>query len=93
LLIEHAGAAVFAFGAVLYSLVWAFAVPFLYTTVASHDTDGRLIVVAPAAQAFGASVGPMLAALTLSSESFIFVNGLAATALLGALVCIVVATR
>ena len=38
-------------------------------------------------------VGPMLAALTLSSESFIFVNGLAATALLGALVCILIATR
>ncbi len=93
LLIEHAGAAAFAFGAVLYSLVWAFAVPFLYTTVASHDTDGRLIVLAPAAQAFGASVGPMLAALTLSSGSFIFVNGLAATALLGALVCVLVATR
>ena len=93
LLSEHAGAAAFAFGAALFSLVWAFAVPLLYTIVARHDTDGRLIVVAPAAQAFGAGVGPSLAALTLSSGSFIFVNGLAATALLGALVCVVLATR
>ncbi len=93
LLTEHAPAVAFAIGAALYSLVWAFAVPILYTIVASHDTDGRLIVLAPAAQAIGASVGPVLAALTLSSESFIFVNGVAATALMGTLVCILAAIR
>ena len=88
LLTEHAGISAFTIGAVLYSLAWAFAVPLLYTMVAATDPSGRLIVLAPAAQAIGAGLGPALAGSLLGSTSYLPVNGLAAAALVLALICV-----
>jgi predicted MFS family arabinose efflux permease len=93
LLSSNAGASAYVVGAALYSLIWAFAVPYLYSIVSSRDPTGQLIVSAPAAQAIGASLGPMLAALLLRGDSYFLVDGLAALALLGALACMIVATR
>ena len=39
----------YSIGAVVYSLAWAFAVPYLYSLVAGLDESGRLIVLSPAA--------------------------------------------
>jgi predicted MFS family arabinose efflux permease len=84
---------VFTIGAVLYFVAWAFLVPYSYSIVASRDDSGRLIVMAPAAQALGASLGPTLAAPMVRADSYLPVNGLAATALLGALLCVLAATH
>ncbi len=92
LITEHASAVAFAIGATLYGLAWAVAVPYFYGVVASHDPGGRLIVLAPAVQAIGLSLGPLLAASMLRGDSYLLVNGLAAVALVGAVACILAAT-
>ena len=91
LLTEHAGMAGFAAGAVLYSLGWAFAVPYLYLIVAGQDASGRMIVIAPAAQAIGAGLGPAIAASMLHGNSYLPANWLAGAALLGAMLCMLAA--
>ncbi len=93
LLTEHAGATAFAIGAALYSLAWAFAVPYLYIVVASQDATGRMIVLAPAAQAIGAGLGPATAASMLTGNSYLPANALAASALVGAMLCMLGAGR
>ncbi len=89
LLTESAGISAFSLGAILYSFAWAFAVPYLYIIVASQDRSGRLIVLAPAAQAIGAGLGPAVAASLLNGTSYAPANGLAAAALIGAMCCMV----
>ena len=71
----------YSIGAVLYSLAWAFAVPYLYSFVASLDESGRLIVLAPAAQAVGAALGPAVAASLLDGAAYAPVSAVAAVAL------------
>jgi hypothetical protein len=89
LMTQDAGQNTFIAGAVLYSLAWAFAVPYLYLLAASQDASGRLLVLAPVAQAVGAALGPTLAASLLSGgPSYLAVNGLAASALIGAMMCV-----
>jgi len=92
LMTENASAVAFAIGATLYSLAWAFAMPYFYGFVASHDPGGRLIVLAPAVQAIGVSLGPLLAASMLRGDPYLLVNCLAAVALLGAVACVLSAT-
>ncbi len=92
LMTEHANAVAFAIGATLYSLAWAVAVPYFYGIVASHDQGGRLIVLAPAVQAIGVSLGPLLAASMLRGDSYLVVNSLSGFALIGAVACILAAT-
>lgn len=87
LLTEASGVSGFTAGAVLYSLAWAFAVPLLYAMVAGTDPSGRLIVLAPAAQAIGTGLGPALAGSLLGGASYLAVNGLAAAALVLAMIC------
>ena len=87
LLIDKAGTTAFSIGAVLYSLAWAFAIPYLYTLVATQDASGRLIVLAPAAQALGAGLGPAIAAAMLSGNSYVPANILAAAAVIAAALC------
>jgi hypothetical protein len=56
--------------------------------VAGTDPSGRLIVLAPAAQAIGTGLGPAVAGSLLGSASYLPVNGVAAAALVLALLCV-----
>jgi MFS family permease len=87
-LLMRTDAASYAIGAVIYSLAWAFAVPFLYSLVAGLDDSGRLIVLAPAAQAVGAALGPAVAASLLSGTAYAPVSAVAAAALVGSMLCV-----
>jgi MFS family permease len=84
-LLMRSDAASYAAGAVVYSLAWAFAVPYLYSLVASLDESGRLIVLAPAAQAVGAALGPAVAASLLSGAAYAPVSAVAAAALIASM--------
>jgi MFS family permease len=88
-LLMRSDATSYAIGAVVYSLAWAFAVPYLYSFVASLDESGRLVVLAPAAQAVGAALGPAVAASLLGGAAYAPVSAVAAVALVGSMVCVV----
>ena len=88
-LLTRTDAISYSIGAVLYSLAWAFAVPYLYSFVASLDESGRLIVLAPAAQAVGAALGPTIAASLLSGAAYAPVSAVAAVALVGSMLCVI----
>ncbi|HKS55730.1 MAG TPA: MFS transporter [Steroidobacteraceae bacterium] len=79
----------YSIGAVVYSLAWAFAIPYLYSFMASLDDSGRGIVLAPAAQAVGAAMGPAIAAALLSGSAYTPVAAVAAVALAGSMVCVI----
>lgn len=79
----------YSIGAVVYSLAWAFAVPYLYSLVASLDASGRLIVLSPAAQAVGAALGPAVAASLLDGAAYAPVSAVAAVALVGSMLCLI----
>jgi predicted MFS family arabinose efflux permease len=79
----------YSIGAVVYSLAWAFAVPYLYSFVAGLDESGRGIVLAPAAQAVGAALGPAIAASLLSGATYAPVSAVAALALGGSMLCVI----
>jgi MFS family permease len=78
----------YSIGAVVYSLAWAFAIPYLYSFMASLDESGRGIVLAPAAQALGAALGPAVAASLLGGSAYAPVVAVAAIALGGSLLCV-----
>lgn len=88
-LLMRTDATSYSIGAVVYSLAWAFAVPYLYSLVASLDESGRLIVLAPAAQAVGAALGPAVAASLLGGAAYAPVTAVAAAALVGSMVCLI----
>lgn len=88
-LLMRTDATSYSIGAVVYSLAWAFAVPYLYSFVASLDKSGRLIVLAPAAQAVGAALGPAVAASLLSGAAYAPVSAVAAVALAGSMLCVI----
>jgi MFS family permease len=79
----------YSIGAVVYSLAWAFAIPYLYSFVATVDESARLIVLAPAAQAVGAALGPAAAASLLSGAGYVPVSAVAAVALVGSMLCVI----
>jgi MFS family permease len=88
-LLMRTDATSYSIGAVLYSLAWAFAVPYLYSFVTSLDESGRLVVLAPAAQAVGAALGPAVAASLLGGAAYAPVSAVAAVALVGSMVCVI----
>jgi MFS family permease len=88
-LLMRTDAASYALGAVVYSLAWAFAVPYLYSLVAGLDESGRSIVLAPAAQAVGAALGPAIAASLLSGTAYAPVSAVAAAALVASMLCVI----
>jgi predicted MFS family arabinose efflux permease len=88
-LLMRTDATSYSIGAVVYSLAWAFAVPYLYSFVAGLDESGRLIVLAPAAQAVGAALGPAVAASLLSGAAYAPVCAVAAIALVGSMMCVI----
>lgn len=88
-LLMRTDATSYSIGVVVYSLAWAFAVPFLYSLVASLDESGRLIVLSPAAQAVGAALGPAVAASLLNGAAYAPVSAVAAAALVGSMLCLI----
>ena len=87
-LLMRADAISYSVGAVIYSLAWAFAIPYLYSFAAGLDESGRAIVLAPAAQAVGAALGPAVAASLLSGAAYAPVAAVAAVALAGSMLCV-----
>lgn len=88
-LLMRTDATSYVIGAVAYSLAWAFAVPYLYSLVAGLDEGGRVIVLAPAAQAVGAALGPAAAASLLSGAAYAPVSAVAGAALVGSMLCVI----
>lgn len=88
-LLMRTDATSYSIGAVVYSFAWAFAVPYLYSLVASLDDSGRSIVLAPAAQAVGAALGPAVAASLLNGAAYAPVSAVAAAALIGSMACLI----
>ncbi|HEY7643017.1 MAG TPA: MFS transporter [Steroidobacteraceae bacterium] len=88
-LLMHSDTISYSIAALVYSLAWAFAVPYLYSFVASVDGSGRGIVLAPAVQAVGAALGPAVAASLLSGAAYTPVAVVAAVALGGSMLCVI----
>jgi predicted MFS family arabinose efflux permease len=66
----------------LYNFVWNFSLAFQYAAVNAADDSGRSVAAAPAFHAAGGALGPGMAALFVTADSFIAVNILAAAAVL-----------
>ena len=75
----------------LYNFVWNFSLAFQYAAVNAADQTGRSVAAAPAFHAAGGAMGPGIAALFVSSDSYIAVNILAASAVLLSLLLFVLA--
>lgn len=58
----------------LYNFVWNYSLAYQYAVVATVDASGRGIAMTPAFHALGAALGPGLAGLVISADSFIGVN-------------------
>ncbi len=75
----------------LYNFVWNFSLAFQYAAVNAADDSGRSVAAAPAFHAAGGAVGPGMAAMFVTGNSFIAVNVLAAAAVMLSLVLFAVA--
>lgn len=75
----------------LYNFAWNFSLTFQYAVVNAVDTSGRSVAAAPAFHAMGASSGPAIAALYVTSSNFIAVNVLAISAVIISLLFFIIA--
>ncbi len=66
----------FAAAVLLFNIGWNMALPYLYTTIAEADPDGRLIVLAPAVQTLGSVFGSLAAGQLVLGLGFSGIYGL-----------------
>lgn len=69
----------------LYNLSWNFLLSFQYAAVSAVDDNGRSVAVAPAFHGFGAALGPVVAALFVTRDSYMAVPILATLGIAGSL--------
>ncbi|MCC7411442.1 MAG: hypothetical protein IT495_07415 [Gammaproteobacteria bacterium] len=84
-LADRATPLAFMLAAGLFQFFWLFAVPYQLGIIASVDRGGRLFVLALAFQAAGVSVGPALAGLLVTGESYAPARLLAGACLIASL--------
>ena len=70
--------AVYILALAIYNFVWNYSLAYQYSVVASVDASGRGIAVAPAFHALGATIGPAVAGLVITSDNFLPLNILVA---------------
>lgn len=58
----------------LYNFVWNYSLVYQYAVVAAADDSGRGVAMAPAFHALGGALGPALAGILVSTDSFIAVH-------------------
>lgn len=75
---------VFVYGALvlLFTFIWNIGLPYLLGLIADSDASGRLVVLIVSAQAFGNTIGPLVAGQVVESK------GLASVGISSALFCI-----
>jgi len=89
MLAEGMGPITYIIAAGIYNFVWNFALPYQYAAISTTDSSGRLIVLVPAFQTAGMSIGPAIAALFITGESYLAVNYIAAMSVIISLVLFV----
>jgi predicted MFS family arabinose efflux permease len=57
---------------------WNLWMPYQLSAISQVDSSGRIMGVVPLAQAFGISLGPLIAGQLLSGESYIAINWMGA---------------
>jgi hypothetical protein len=82
LLTEGMSQADYVMALALYNFVWNFSLAFQYAAVNAADASGRSVAVAPAFHGAGGAVGPAVAAVLITGDSFLAVNILAAIAVI-----------
>ena len=92
-LVPAASLPVFVFALALYNFVWNYSLAYQYAVVAAADDSGRCIAAAPAFHAAGAAMGPAVAALLVTSGSYLPVNVLAAMSVVLSLFLLLPAAR
>ena len=66
----------------IYNFFWSYSLSYQYAAVARIDSSGRYVAVTPAFHSIGGAVGPLMAAVFVTSEQLIAVNFVAGIALL-----------
>ncbi len=64
----------------VYNFVWNYSLTYQYAVVTNVDKSGRFVAAAPAFHAIGGAIGPVVAAMLLTSTSLLPVNYIAAAA-------------
>jgi predicted MFS family arabinose efflux permease len=68
----------YAVAIIVYSVGWNLWMPYQLSAISQVDNSGRIMGVVPLAQAFGVSLGPLIAGQLLSGESYIAINWMGA---------------
>jgi predicted MFS family arabinose efflux permease len=79
-------------GLALYNFSWNYSLSYQYAVVNNADNSGRSVAVAPAFHAMGSALGPGVAVLFISAESYLAVNVLACIGVLASLLLFGLAT-
>ena len=66
----------------IYNFFWNYLLSYQYAAVARIDSSGRYVAATPAFHSIGGAVGPLIAAVFVTSEQLIAVNVVAGIALL-----------
>ena len=66
----------------IYNFFWNYSLSYQYAAVARIDSSGRYVAATPAFHSIGGAVGPLIAAVFVTSEQLIAVNVVAGIALL-----------
>ncbi|WP_347136786.1 MFS transporter [Parahaliea mediterranea] len=77
----------------LYNFSWNFCLAFQYAAVNRVDDNGRSVAVAPAFHGFGAAVGPVVAAIFVTRESYLSVHLLAFAGIVGSVLLFALSVR
>lgn len=89
MLVEGMGPISFLIAAGIYNFVWNFAIPYQYSAISTADCSGRLIVLVPGFQGVGLSIGPAIAALFVTADTYLAVNYIAVVSVIISLVLFV----
>ena len=78
ILVDGMSRLTYAIAIIVYLLGWNLWIPYQLSAIARVDDSGRVMGVVPLAQAFGVSLGPLIAGHLLTGDGFIVINWMGA---------------
>ena len=78
ILVEGMSLIGYAVAIIVYSVGWNLWMPYQLSAISQVDSSGRIMGVVPLAQAFGISLGPLIAGQLLAGDGYIAINWMGA---------------
>ncbi len=78
LLVDGMSLVTYAVAIIVYSLGWNLWMPYQLSAISQVDNSGRIMGSVPLAQAFGVSLGPLIAGQLLTGDGFLVINWMGA---------------